>query len=536
MNRRAFLLSLAAPPAGPLLAHWPLETDARDVSGNNLHGVPYGVRFRGQGAEFDGRASRIEIPASPAINLGTDDFTIAAEFDLESNLDDIAGGILMKYDPARRRGLVLAIRDNAVTTTQANFRNLHFGIDDGRGGTEWADDGRPGRSVFTMALAVHRGELYAGTCEPGQDEAGRVWRWAGRGRWIDCGAPDRANAVSALASYQGRLYAGTARYRLAGSALPESANPHPGGRVFRLEQDGSWSDCGRIGDSTAVACLTVFQGKLYASSLYAPAGTYRWEGGDRWAPCGTPNGLRVVAMAVFNGHLYGTGYDKGHVYRYRDDAGWEIVAELPDTTQTYGFAVYREKLYVSTWPTATVFRCEGDGRWVAAGRPGEEKETMALAVYNGKMYVGTLPRAEVHRYEDEGRWTHLAALDLTPEVRYRRAWSMAVFRGRLFCGTLPSGRVWSMEAGRNATWDHELSPGRHHVAAVRERGRLRLYLDGAEVARSEPFSPRDYDLTNREPLLLGAGDQDVLRGRLRDVRLYKRALRPDEIAALARRQ
>ncbi len=128
MNRRAFLLSLAAPPAGPLPAHWPLETDARDVSGNNLHGAPYGARFRGQGAEFDGRASRIEIPASPAINLGTDDFTIAAELDLESDLDDIAGGILMKYDPARRPGAGAGDSrqcrdDNAGQFPQSPFRH-----------------------------------------------------------------------------------------------------------------------------------------------------------------------------------------------------------------------------------------------------------------------------------------------------------------------------------------------------------------------------------------------------------------------------
>jgi len=72
--------------------------------------------------------------------------------------------------------------------------------------------------------------------------------------------------------------------------------------------------------------------------------------------CGTPEGLRVVALGVFDGHLYGTGYDKGQVYRYLGGSDWEIVGELPDTTQTYGFAVYRGRLYVSTWPTATVFR------------------------------------------------------------------------------------------------------------------------------------------------------------------------------------
>ncbi len=539
MQRRLFLSTLASAvsqaPDNGLVGHWPLLNDARDISGNNLHGVAHRVRFTTQGAEFDGCSSHIEVPPAPALDLGAGDFTIATELNLAPDEGDIAGGILTKYDPAAGRGLVLAIRDNAVTTSQANYRNLEFGIDNGREGSGWLDEGRPGQSVFTMALAVHDGELYAGTCEPETGQAGRVWRWMGRGRWADCGSPDRSNAVSALASFQGRLYAGTAKYRLAGSALPESANPHPGGRVFRLEADGAWSNCGSIGDSTAVGCLTVYEGRLYASSLYAPAGTFRYEGGTEWVPCGTPEGLRVVAMAASNGHLYGAGYDKGQIYRYRRGGGWQIIAGLPGATQTYGFAVYRGQLYVSSWPNGAVFRQEQDERWTKAGRPGEELETMALAVYNGHLYVGTLPHAEVHRYEVEGRWVRLAQLDQTPAVRYRRAWSMAVFQGRLFCGTLPSGRVYSMQAGRSVSWDRELRPGRHHIAAVRRGGSLELFLDGALVSRSAEFSAADFDLTNQRPLIIGVGDQDVLRGRLRDVRLYRRALSAREIAAWAPR-
>jgi len=65
-----------------------------------------------------------------------------------------------------------------------------------------------------------------------------------------------------------------------------------------------------------------------------------------------------------------------------------------------------------------------------------------------------------------------------PDVTYRRVWSMAMFGGRLYCGTLPSGHVYSWEAGKNATCDHALGRGWHHVAAIRAKDRLKLHVDG----------------------------------------------------------
>ena len=121
---------------------------------------------------------------------------------------------------------------------------------------------------------------------------------------------------------------------------------------------------------------------------------------------------------------------------------------------------------------------------------------MPLLVYNGKMYGGTLPLAEVYRFDGGQTWTRIEQLDRTPDVRYRRAWSMAVYKGRLFVGTLPSGRVLSIEAGKNATYDRELSAGWHHIAAVRDSDRLRLYVDGEQVAESAAFDSAQYDLTN----------------------------------------
>jgi hypothetical protein len=191
-------------------------------------------------------------------------------------------------------------------------------------------------------------------------------------------------------------------------------------------------------------------------------------------------------------------------------------------------------LYVSEWPNARVYRYGGGTDWIPAGRLGEELETMPLLVYNGKLYGGTLPLGEVYRYEGGEEWLKVARLDQTPDVKYRRVWSMALYNGRMFAGTLPAGRVYSVEYGRNATCDRPLEPGWRQIAAVRERDRLRLYVDGVPVAESAEFAPEAYDLTNSEPLTIGFGPHDHLNGRLRDVRLYNQALSAAQIEELAR--
>jgi hypothetical protein len=111
---------------------------------------------------------------------------------------------------------------------------------------------------------------------------------------------------------------------------------------------------------------------------------------------------------------------------------------------------------------------------------------------------------------------------------------MATFQGRLFVGTLPGGRVLSIEAGRNATWDYPWKPGWHHVAAVRVGERLRLYVDGDQVAQSAAMLASDYDLTNSRPIHIGFGAQDYFCGAIADVRLYRVALSNDQIRRLIR--
>ncbi len=523
---------------GPV-AHWPLAGDVRDVSGNGRHAVNRGADLDALGPDgrrrgatgFDGRGAHLDVAVQPALRLGKGDFAVAAWVHTEGAREDASGDIVSQYDPAARRGFHLTLKTSHVTFSQANTRHLQFGIDDGKA-SAWVDCGRPGKAVLVFALAVHAGHLYAGTCEPGKEEAGHVYRYAGEGRWIDCGAPAPCNAVTALAVHDGQLYAGTGKYRLAGSALPESENPHAGGTVFRYEGGTKWSECGQLPGAEAVGGLAVYRGRLYASSLYRPAGFFRHEGGTRWADCGTPGGKRVEALAVHHGHLYATSYDGAHVYRY-DGKTWADSGPLGDNTQTYSLAANHGRLHVGTWPSGRVYRQDDAGRWTDAGRLGEEKEVMGLVVHNGRLLAGTLPLAGVYQYEGAERWKLLARLDETPGVKYRRAWTAAEYQGRVYFSTLPSGRVFAFEAGKTVTWDHELPAGWRHVAAVKHGGRLELFLDGERVAVSGPFDPASYDLTSDAPLRIGFGETDFFRGRLRDVRLYDRALSPREIHTLA---
>lgn len=526
-----------------LLAHWPLETDARDLGPHTLATTNNGVRFESQqldgrntpSARFDGRGARLTVDSQRIPEFVGGDFTLAIWINTDEASDDDLGDLITHYDPTRRVGMQLGLRTNTgVTSSQANTRQLQFGIDAGSTPT-WRDEGRPGQALLAFSMAVHDGALYAGTCEPAADSAGHVYRYQpddSEHRWLDLGSPDKANAISAMAEYRGRLYVGTAKYRLAGSALTESENPHDGGRIFRLEEDGRWTDVGRLhDDQIAIGGLVEYGGRLYASSLYRPAGFFRYERDGEWTSLPTPDGLRVEALGVFNGFLWASSYDGGYVFRF-DGHEWKSFGQVGDNTQTYSFAIHRGRLCVGTWPSGKVYRLDDNDTWQDIGQLGEEREVMGMLVYNGQLYAGTLPLAEVHRYDGAQAWTRLARLDHTPDVTYRRAWTMAQYRGRLFVSTLPSGQIHSMQAGECVTFDRALEAGWRHIVAQRAGNRLRLFVDGRQVAESTPLDAKKYELSVDAPLLIGAGAGDYFRGGMRDVRIYSRALTPTEIQTL----
>jgi hypothetical protein len=523
-----------------LVGHWKLAGDTKDYSGNGNHGWNNGTDLTAAGpdgrpsgaAKFDGGRHFIEVPASTSLHFGTGKFTIAVWVNIATDTDDLIGDIVNKYDSTKQKGLNFSINNVGVTSSQANCRNIHFGIDDGRIHTEWKHCGHLGRAVMVYSLAVYDGDLYAGTCEPGNGQAGHVYRYISNAKWVDCGSPDKCNTVSSLANHQGKLYAGVSQYRLGGSALPESTNSHPGGNVYRYLGGKKWADCGTLPDAQAVNGIAVYQGHLYASSMYAPGGLFRYDGAKTWTSCGTPQGKRVEALFVFKSSLHATGYDEGAIYRY-DGHSWTHCGTLADSVQTYSCAVYEGQMYVGVWPSGKVFRYRGDDKWDDVGRLGNELEVMGMIVYNGKLYGGTLPFAEVYRYDGDFMWTKVGRLDVSPGVKYRRAWTMAIFRGKLFCGTLPSGRVYSIEVGKNVTYDKSLPPGWNHLAAVKDDRRLRLYVNGKLVATSSLFDPGQYDLSNDKTLKVGFGNQNFFNGSLRDLRIYRCALRDTDVSRLS---
>jgi len=499
-------------------------------------------------ARFDGRGSHVAIPVAASLRLGEEDFTICLWVHTDTEVDDDPGDLISQFDSATRTGFHLSLRNNTgVTHSQANYRQLQFGIDAGTEPT-FTDEGRPGNAVYGQSMAVHDGRLYVGTCEPGRDEAGHVYRYEGPGRWTDCGSPDKANSITSMAAWKGSMYVGSGKYRLGGSALSESENPNRGGRIFRYVGEKNWEEVGHFPEIEAVGGMVVYGGKLHVSSLYKPALFARYEGDMRWTELPVPNGKRVEALGVYNGFLWATSYDEGHVYRF-DGNEWSDVGQVgeEENTQTYALATYQGKLHVATWRTGKVFARDSEivqgsgglsleGGWQDRGRLGEELEVMGMLVHNGCLYGGTLPLGQIYRYDGGQRWTLLKQLDTTPDVQYRRVWTMAEYRGKLFATTLPSGRVWSMQSGVCVSWDKEFPPGWHHVVAQRYGEALRLWVDGELVAESTVGNARALNLTNEQPWRLGAGSGDYFHGSLADVQVFRRALSEKELRKLMAKQ
>eukprot|EP01045_Picozoa_sp_COSAG04_P011000 COSAG04_NODE_694_length_11068_cov_5.641718_4_plen_348_part_00 len=266
--------------------------------------------------------------------LGSAPFTLSAKVNCDGALGTVLGDIAAQFDAESRSGFSVGVNTQAVVTAQANHKHLHFSMDGGSAG-EWSDCGRPGSAIQVVALATFEGALFAGTYEdPG---SGKVYRYSGEGEgWDDLGSPDPCNAVQSIASLDGQLYVGTGTYRASGSALELSDNMLPGGTVYRWLGGTSWQSTGTLPplrDKSAdnphagiqdygspgstleqwsedridtVGAMCTFNGKLWATPLYH-RGVFSYDGGsDGWQYEGDP-GVRLFALAAFEGRLYGAG-------------------------------------------------------------------------------------------------------------------------------------------------------------------------------------------------------------------------------------
>ncbi len=499
------------------------------MRGNVAHATN-GVICKGIGSYLESGAGEVD--------LGKADFTITLRFQIPNQTEYPTGDLVSQYDADHQRGFHLSVVSaTGVTSCSPNHRHLQFGIDDDRW-SPWVDMGRPGDSILTFCLANFEGDLFAGTCEPGKNQTGKVYRYSEDNRWNDLAAPVACNAVTAMAVYEGKLYIGTGKYRLAGSSLPESENLELGGEVLRYEGNNQWKSCGRLPGTEAIAALVVYRDHLYASSLYKPPGFFRYEGDSRWtalplptietADTAPPADQRVEAMAVHAGKLFASSYDGGNVFQW-DQLQWQLAGKIEPNTQTYSFTTLEDQLLVGTWPSGRVYQKGQDRAWFDLGRLGEELEVMGMMVHNGTLVAGSLPSGEVYRYRSNQAWEKLATLDSTPDVRYRRVWTMAEWDGRLVASTLPSGKVFAAAAGTTVQAPHAIDDRWHHVAAVRRGSELELWLDGRLVARKYQPDLPSYDLTSHAILKIGSGRHGTLQGTIGQVEIFSTALEPEQL-------
>jgi hypothetical protein len=552
-----------------LVSHWKLDGDYQDASGLN-HGKAQGVAFvegvdgrAGGAALFNGVDSSIEVPDTAALNFGTESFSMALWVKAKEDVESPPGALINKFDWPLRRGFNLnLVSSSSGYSSVGDSRGVHFGIDNGISGS-WQDCGRPWKTnpVITT-LTVYKGQLYAGIGDASRSEdACRLFRFEGPDNWVDCGRvgndPLTASAMSTVV-HKGKLYVGTGTYDW------ERSNTGRGGqnRVCNYEGETRWRDCGTVGNGYCVMSLASFKGSLYAADDNVEC--YRYDGNGSWEFCGQLDRTsRINCLMPYNGSLYGATH--GFYYRYEGGTKWECIGRNPHgVTQTHKLQVFGGRLYAGTWPKGKVLRYEGGSEWTDTGELGiatnefQINEVNDLQVYNGMMYAGVIPKAEVYRFDGYAsvhrfmspKWTLLRSLltDRTYNPGDVHTWSrvtaMAEFGGRLFQGTSTcfgryepgnppeSGRVSAMEAGKSASFDDDLGGSWRHVAAVRDKNVVRLYIDGRLISSSTAFADADYDISNRSSLIIGFGANGFLSGTLDDIRLYRGALDANQVLDL----
>lgn len=562
-----------------LVGYWKLQGDCRDSSGLGNHGTNHGVIL--ETGEFDGRGAYIEVASSHSIALGKNDFSLAAWVNAADTFDDVRGDILSKFDPANRKGFNFQLRSSAGGYQSAgDDRQVFFGIDNAKLG-DWQDCGRPSptSNYVSNSLTVFDGHLYAANIDASDSAQWcHVYRYADDDKWIDCGrvGQGKTTGVMSLIVHDGSLYAATSTY----DWTRVFSGDYDPARVYRYKGGTEWEDCGQPGSNLRINCIASFQGKLYVGGdrglpkpgdkqwSGSPYHVYVYEGGTKWKVAGTfpaewPKNCYPHAMAIHDGKLF-VGYP--NVYSF-DGKTWEFAGlpigltpeEQKPYLQVHSLEVFQGRLYAGMWPEARAVMYQGGQEWEDRGMLGDGTEVNALTVYNGKFYGGAIPYAEVTRYDGDSNWTSLKRF-YAPEgwnpgsptaatreelLNWTRLTSLTVFQGRMFAsiGSCTSsladapadvrGKIFSIEAGKCVQYDRDIGPGWHHLVAVRDGDRLKLYVDGKLAAESAAFSSEEYDLANAQPLRIGFGETDYFTGKLREVRVYNRAIKLEEVLGIA---
>jgi hypothetical protein len=540
-----------------LVAYWKLQGDCQDYSSEKNHGNNHDVDL--SNGSFNGHDSYIEVDNAKALKLGVGDFTITADVCTTKDLRGSFGTLISKFDSATRRGFNLALCTNSSGyNAQSDTRQLFWGLDDGSSG-KWTDCGRPNsKTHISDALTVFNGNLYAGSTDgPELADWAHVYRYKSGHDWDDCGrlGKDRTRGVYAMVVHNGELYAATSSSH--GAQPPEMSFGH----VYRYLGGQKWEDIGQPGENCRLNSLASYNGKLYVTGFNIgpkPGHVYVYDGDGNWKACGEFNGW-PHALAVHAGKLY-TAYPQGDVFAY-DGNTWANLGNpfvtLEECNQIHSIGEYQGELYIGSWPKGKVAVLRDD-KWVDLGKLGDATEVIGLTVYNGMLYAGTIPRAELCRFDGPNKWTSIRRLFDPPDFKpvgvgsgakevqdWSRASSLTVFQGKLFVTTATCyrtlidppqdggirGQVFAFETGSCISADHELGTGWKHIAAIRSGKKMQLYVNG-ELAASGTSEQPAIDISCKAPLLIGFGPQGYFDGKIREVRLYSRAIGEETIKSL----
>ena len=561
-----------------LKGYWKLRGDCKDYSDNQNHGINHGVDL--DKSFFNGRDAFIEIPNHESLKIGKKDFTISAWVYTQKVINDTLGDIVNFYDPKIRKGFNFGLHSSAGGyQSSGDDRHLYFGIDNSKVG-DWIDCGMPNpkSNYVSNSLTVFDGDLYAATIDsPDESDWCHVYKYAGKKEWIDCGrvGKGKTTGVMGLIVHKGKLYAATSTYDWTRVFSGHYDHAH----VYRYDGKTNWVDCGKPGNMLRINCMASYEGKLFVGGDRGlpPPGEKQWTGrpykiyclneDGSWSQSGTfppepPRSLYPHAMAVHDGKLFAAypnvfSFD-GNQWQFSGTPIGKTPLELKPHLQVHSLSIFQGKLMAGMWPQARVVEYQGGENWMDRGSLGDGSEINALCVFNGKLYAGSIPRGEIFRYESQDSWISLKKFfspkgwnpgppidPVRKEINnWTRVTSLTVYKGRLFAsiGSCTSsfrdapagirGSVYSFTSGEAVTYDKDLGSGWNHLTVLRERGVLKIYINGELKVQSQKFNQDEYDLSASVPLRIGFGEYDYFSGKIQEVRLYHHALKAEQIKIL----
>ena len=354
--------------------------------------------------------------------------------------------------------------------------------------------------------------------------------------------------------------------------------PGPGGQALRLVDFASAGAAGTRYRSWLTASVPPpppVVGKVPADGASIPTGKalFRWNGPRRGHPAvedyrliiraDEPGGKVVFDRAgIAENRVVLEGTDAGLLVPDRWYA-WEVISRrgAASTTNRVGTARFRvdaqlppvsnaqEAAFTATLPELLVAaRLHGDtaptagtltsatGTTSAPGRDGREGGALGLDGRTGRLIYGMKEFPE----EDYSFavWFQITKLPEGHVGQVVSAWAVSMDDPLRVC--VEKGKLFArMEAGQGySTEGISVNPGSwYHVAAVKEGGELRLYLNGKRRAHTNV--PESIRTVAREIGLGGNphyGGNEFQEMRLADAAFYSRPLSELEIAAMAASQ